>query len=210
MDYYKQGDAAKVNQIKAAFEQLGYDISWPEGCANPDVINIGVERNGAKYVVAETAAYIRDIIKTHQDYKELELPVEPKFKAEDRIVSKSDRSTIYRIITLHEERREYIVEIEHKDFHESCPWIAFEDQDDFELAPKKHYDISNFKVGMPVLVRADNVCRWDYSVFSRITGYEDWKFAVCNGVNVAQCIPFEENEHLLGTTDMPSEEFINW
>jgi hypothetical protein len=73
-----------------------------------------------------------------------------------------------------------------------------------------HYDIANFYAGMPVLVRADNVCRWDYSVFSRITGNEDWQFAVCNGVSVAQCIPFEGNEKLLGTNDPCGEEFINW
>jgi len=88
MNYYIQGDAARSEEIKAAFEKLGYDISWPRGCANPDVINIGVERNGAKYVIAETAEYIKDIIKTHPDYKELELAV--KFKAEDRIVSKCE------------------------------------------------------------------------------------------------------------------------
>jgi hypothetical protein len=73
-----------------------------------------------------------------------------------------------------------------------------------------HYDISNFHAGMPVLVRADNNCRWDYSVFSRITGNVDWNFAVCNGVSVAQCIPFEGNEHLLGTTDMCDEQYVNW
>ena len=73
-----------------------------------------------------------------------------------------------------------------------------------------HYDIKNFHAGMPVLVRADNNCRWDYSVFSRITGNEDWKFAVCNGVSFIQCIPFEGNEHLLGTTDMCDEQYINW
>jgi hypothetical protein len=76
--------------------------------------------------------------------------------------------------------------------------------------PKPHYDIANFHAGMPVLVRADNNCRWDYSVFSRITGNEDWRFAVCNGVSVTQCIPFEGNEHLLGTTDMCDEQYINW
>ncbi len=88
----------------------------------------------------------------------------------------------------------------------------FEDNHDYkELElPKPHYDISNFYAGMPVLVRADNDLRWDYSVFSRITGNEDWPFAVCNGVSFTQCIPFEGNEHLLGTTDMPSEEYINW
>ena len=30
------------------------------------------------------------------------------------------------------------------------------------------------------------------------------------GDSYSQCIPFEGNEHLLGTTYMPSEEFINW
>jgi hypothetical protein len=73
-----------------------------------------------------------------------------------------------------------------------------------------HYDIANFHVGMPVLVRPDNDCCWDYSVFSRNTGNEYWHFAVCNGVSFTQCIPFEGNEHLLGTTDMCAEEFINW
>ena len=74
-----------------------------------------------------------------------------------------------------------------------------------------HYDVSNFYAGMTVLVRPDNDCAWDYSVFSRITGNEYWKFSVCNGVSFTQCIPFnEKTKHLLGTADMPSEEFINW
>lgn len=74
-----------------------------------------------------------------------------------------------------------------------------------------HYDIKNFHVGMPVLVRADNVCRWDYSVFSRITDNEDWKFSVCNGVSFTQCIPLnEKTKHLLGTTDMCDECYVNW
>ena len=80
MNYYIQGSPARAEEIKAVFEKLGYDISWPGGCANPDVINIGVERNGAKYVVAETSEYIKDIIKTHPDYKELKLAVKSKFK----------------------------------------------------------------------------------------------------------------------------------
>jgi len=86
-------------------------------------------------------------------------------------------------------------------------WIA----DKKELRKiKPHYDISNFHAGMPVLVRPDNDCCWDYSVFSRNTGNEYWHFAVCNGVSFTQCIPFEGNEHLLGTTDMCDECYINW
>ena len=84
------------------------------------------------------------------------------------------------------------------------------DYKELEL-PKPHYDIVNFYVGMPVLVRADNDCSWDYSVFSRNTGNEYWHFAVCNGVSFTQCIPFnEETKHLLGTSDPCDEQYINW
>ena len=146
MNYYIQGNAAKADQIKAAFEKLGYDISWPEGCANPDTINIGVERNGAKYVVAETSEYIKDIIKTHPDYKELELP-------------------------------------------------------------KPHYDIANFQPFDKVLIRVGNKSKWTCDFFSyyhkgfHCIGTDDW----------SQCIPFnDDTKHLLGTTDMCPEEYINW
>lgn len=84
------------------------------------------------------------------------------------------------------------------------------DENKKELKKLKHYDISSFHAGMPVLVRADNVCRWNYSVFSHITGNKDWQFAVCNGVSFSQCIPFEGNETLLGTNDMCNERFVNW
>ena len=83
------------------------------------------------------------------------------------------------------------------------------DYKELEL-PKPRYDIKNFHAGMPVLVRANNDCRWDYSVFSRITGNGYWRFAVCNGVCFTQCIPFDGNEHLLGTTDPCDEQYINW
>lgn len=100
MNYYIQGDAAKAEQIRAAFEKLGYDISWPGGCANPDVINIGVERNGAKYVVAETSEYIKDIIKTHPDYQELE-PLH-KFKEGDLLVHNSSNTRFISVVYVSE------------------------------------------------------------------------------------------------------------
>jgi len=210
MNYYIQGDAANADKIRAAFEKFGYDISWPGGCANPDVINIGIERNGAKYVVAETSEYIKGIIKTHPDYKELELPVEPKFKVGDWVVwtePNGDKpAEPVKIIQLIDEDQLYRVDMGNGIGH-----ISYDMQDYYKLVQKPHYDIANFHAGMPVLVRADNNCKWDYSVFSRNTGNEYWPFAVCNGVSFTQCIPFnDDTKHLLGTTDMCDKQYINW
>ena len=208
MNYYIQGNKDKAEEIKAAFEKLGYDVTGFDMC-NDNILFFTYKLQTGGQVLSTTNAniYTADIIKTHPDYKELELPIEPKFKAEDRIVNKSDKSTIYRIIALHEELRKYIVDIEHKDHHESCPWIAFEDQDDYELAPKYHYDIEGFHAGMPVLAREYDTCHWQWVLYSHFNGVGLF-FAA--GKTWRQCIPFEGNEHLLGTTDMPSEEFINW
>ena len=208
MNYYKQGDAANADQIKAAFEAKGIS----DGGNSFIHSNYLYFSEGGEVDFCGIGGHVANLIKAHPDYKELELPVQPKFKAEDRIVSKSDKSTIYRIITLHEERREYIVEIEHKDFHESCPWIAFEDQDDYELAPKPHYDIANFHAGMPVLVRDYDNRKWCYLLYSHYNNeYEDGLCFNAGSVDWRQCIPFnEDTKHLLGTTDMPSEEYINW
>lgn len=78
-----------------------------------------------------------------------------------------------------------------------------------ELAlPKPHYDINNFKVGMPVLVREYDTCHWQWVQYSHFNGVGLF-FAA--GKTWRQCIPFnEDTKHLLGTTDMPSEEYINW
>lgn len=73
---------------------------------------------------------------------------------------------------------------------------------------KPHYDISNFKPFDKVLVRDNSMGVWCCSFYSHYARRS--KLFYCAGIIHNQCIPFEGNEHLLGTTDMPSEEFINW
>lgn len=75
---------------------------------------------------------------------------------------------------------------------------------------KPHYDIKNFKPFDKVLGR--NCCRsgvWRADYFSHI--HKNGKLFVGIGYTWEQCIPFnDDTKHLLGTTDMPSEEYINW
>lgn len=70
-----------------------------------------------------------------------------------------------------------------------------------------HYDIKNFQPFDKVMVRVGNKSKWTCDLFSHYhkgfhcVGCDDW----------IQCIPYnDDTKHLLGTTDMPSEEYINW
>ena len=129
--------------------------------------------------------------------KELCKIIEPKFKVGDEIKT---GNTIETIVEIDCATRSYCCE--------SGRTIWFENQDLWHLAPKPHYDITNFYAGMPVLVRDDDDVEWRYVLFSH---YRKVGVSFCAGGHCwYQCIPFERNEHLLGTTDMPSEEYINW
>ena len=73
--------------------------------------------------------------------------------------------------------------------------------------PKPHYDISNFNPFDKVLVRYDDSCTWCVSFLGRYDGM----FICCSNICFTQCIPFnDDTKHLLGTTDMCDEMYINW
>lgn len=191
MNYYIQGDAANAGKIKAAFEKLGYDtgnLQFNSGCLYYTI--------GGKVELMCPEA-LQNFIKTHPDYKELELPVEPKFKDGDKVVFGTLHETIA-VVLINEQR--YLCE--------SCREILFEEQERWHLAPKPHYDIANFHAGMPVLVREGFCCEWRYSIFSHHR--KNGTPFCASGIIWHQCIPFEGNEHLLGTTDPCDEQFINW
>lgn len=76
-------------------------------------------------------------------------------------------------------------------------------------APKPHYDISNFKPFDKVLVRNMNTQSWRCGLYSHYIDGKEWPFMV-NNSSYKHCIPYEGNEHLLGTTDMCDECYINW
>lgn len=71
-------------------------------------------------------------------------------------------------------------------------------------------DIANFHAGMPVLVRWYNTGRWRYSLYSFYEEDSINPFDTVKG-SFTQCIPFnDDTKHLLGTTDMCDEKYINW
>ena len=239
MDYYKQGDPANADKIKAAFEKLGIDV-LDFGFADKAAVYFSI---GGCVQCVPYSINIMNILHSHPDYKELELPVENKFKDGDILVTTKIRSCpfIYRKTDYNNNLAYYYAGIDgNGDFCEGylkrtlCHFGSVSDvipatkeQRDLLFAKMKeagyewdaekkelrkikpHYDISNFHAGMPVLVRYNNREEWRYVPFSHIITNGSWKFNAV-GTVWQQCIPFEGNEHLLGTTDTPSEEFINW
>lgn len=80
---------------------------------------------------------------------------------------------------------------------------------EFPITPKPHYDIANLKPFDKVLVRDRNDEPWRIAFY----GYYNEEAHYSHFVGTCwskQCIPFEGNEHLLGTTEPCGEEFINW
>ena len=76
---------------------------------------------------------------------------------------------------------------------------------------QKKLDISTLKPFDKVLVRQNNTNEWFISLFDRFL-YEEqsYRFKCLNNCRYIQCIPYEDNKHLLGTTNEPNDFFVTW
>ena len=77
-----------------------------------------------------------------------------------------------------------------------------------KLTPKK-FDISTLKAFDKVFVRDNNTQKWTADLFSFYDRRLVYPYS-CVGHYTNQCVPFESNKHLLGTTDDCDEYFKNW
>lgn len=86
------------------------------------------------------------------------------------------------------------------------------DWEEFRKAKEKaeKFDINTLKPFDRVLVRDDSTMKWAIDLWMAYApNHEQWK-CLCLGSHYAQCIPYEGNEHLLLTADMPDEYYITW
>ena len=87
-------------------------------------------------------------------------------------------------------------------------FLKFENEHIYELVPNK-FDITTLKTFDKVLVRSsDNGC-WSPQFFSKFRSKSDFPFE-CTYNSWRQCIPYEGNEYLSGTTDDCEEFYKNW
>ena len=138
-----------------------------------------------------------------QDDYELVSDIEPKFKKGDKIKHKVNTEWVCTIRRV--EDRYYV------DGHPTSYTILFDKQDEYELVINK-FDINDLKpFESKVLVRNSDVDSWCPAIFGckRLT-HTLYKYATMTENYYAQCIPYEENKHLLGKTDDCDEFYKNW
>lgn len=163
---------------------------------------------GCRFATEEEKNRLFDTIKDNgykwnADTKTLEKLVEPKFKDGDRVVKKGDISTPVSIVRVGDKYYYHYSNTEG-----TIGLLPISEQDDWELVPTK-FDINTLKPFDKVLVRDNNEQFWTCDWFSFHDTKQVYPFA-CVGHYVSQCIPYEENQHLLGTTNDCDEFYKNW
>lgn len=129
--------------------------------------------------------------------KTLEKLVEPKFKVGDKVRYKNNHNVIFTITSLYEDY--YGCGIANA--------FCFEDQDDYELVPNK-FDITTLvPFESRVLVRQNNSGIWGIDFFGF---YNEGYYRTTGNCIYLQCVPYEQNEHLLGKTDDCDEYYKTW
>ena len=123
------------------------------------------------------------------------------FKVGDRVSNKNSDmiGTISEIISYHQE---YQVALDKG----GITYILFEHQDNWELVPNK-FDINTLvPFESRVLMRSSNAREWVATFYSH---YSNNKFYGC-GMCCDQCIPYEGNEYLCGTTNDCDDFYKTW
>lgn len=139
-----------------------------------------------------------------RDQDDWELAPAPKFKVGD-IVKTKNTLFDYKIIKITDTH----YTLESIPGENTYDMFICEDEN-WKLVPKK-FDISTLKAYDKVLVRDTNVQVWVADLFSHVLDRPlgGYTFA-CVGHYSYQCIPYEGNEHLLGTNNDCDEYYKNW
>jgi hypothetical protein len=161
----------------------------------------------AKLATEEEKQKLFDAIKANgykwnAETKTLEKLIEPKFKVGDRIKSKNIHTNY-----LNDNHIFTITEISSGRYWSNRLAIEYiEKQDDWELVPNK-FDITTLKPFDKVLTRVTTGAVWGNDFFGY---YKDGWFHCSGHIAVHYCIPYENNEHLLGTTNDCDDYYKTW
>lgn len=131
--------------------------------------------------------------------KTLEELVKPKFKVGDRIKYIYFDTKVAKVVKIHDKRYEL----------DNGKFIEFQDENAYEISYDK-FDITTLKsFESKVLVRDVDTHNWIGAFYSHYKPNEK-KFYIIGDSYYLQCIPYESNKHLLGTTDDCDKYYKTW
>ena len=127
----------------------------------------------------------------------------PKFKVGDKVVKKGGISGPVSITGIGDEYY-------YSSTESSVGVLSIAEQDDWELVPNK-FDITTLvPFDSRVLVRDNNLQKWSPAMWEYYDfDSQDYPYKIVGGC-ARYCIPYEGNEHLLGTTNDCDEYYKNW
>ena len=212
---FKDGDVVFYNDTIAIFKEWGDETLFRTYVTKylccDSLIDINVPlfgksvRKEIRFATEEEKRKLFAAIKEHGYRWNIETKTLEKllnFKVGDRIKKKGDY--ISGIITQIDIENFYKVEY----CDGSVSYINSKYQDNYELVPNK-FDYTTLKPFDKVLVRCSDEMCWTPQFFSRFRLKSYFPFE-CTYNSWSQCIPYEGNEHLLGTTDDCEEFFKTW
>lgn len=189
----------RYNEYHKTFEILNDDIC--------------IAKQDYRFATSEEKAKLFKAIKDNgykwnSETKSLEELITPKFKVGDVIMDKKDSYRV-KITDICVEDKMYGYE---SVIAKGIGGIGFDKQDEWELVPDK-FDITTLKPFDKVLVRTKNFTNaWTIDFYD---GYYPNRssftpFGVSGGKYFQQCIPYEGNEYLRGTTNDCDDFYKTW
>jgi hypothetical protein len=172
-------------------------INYQEGYAlnsYNDTVRLATEEERQKLFKA-----IKDNgFRWNAETKTLEKLVNPNFKVGNKIIRKGRKGIDYPI---------EVLAIENGRYKLPAMSMPIDSQDEWELVSDK-FDITTLKpFESRVLVRNADGYLWKPAIY----GFSYSKMCyVVGGLHWVQCIPYEENKHLIGTTDDCSDFYKTW
>lgn len=174
---------------------------------------IALKENELVFATEEEKQKLFDAIKENgykwnSETKTLEKLIVPKFKVGDMVRLKSKPNYVYNIHSLTWDENNHLAYRLLPDNDKHLIVVCLHKQEDYELVPSK-FDISTFMPFDKVLIRSENSDIWECDIFSSYNSECSNPYH-CIGAWYEQCVPYEGNEHLLGTTNDCDEYYKTW